>query len=96
MREGEWMDDKSRELFKFILQERNKVNTASEDEKYVQLSECNNVVLAFKEDLNSISGFSFLVLHKNEKGEEIFRGMAEEFQNANTVFVLRANLHIEN
>lgn len=84
------MDEKSRELFqRIILQSGIKI-----EEDYMQLSEFDNVILAGKEDVSSFSGFSFLILQKDLAGKTVFRGIAEEFQNASAIFVLRATLNM--
>lgn len=82
------MYESSRQLLnRIILSEE----TVIED-GFKQLSQFNNVILAGKEDLDKMSGFSFLVIQKDEHGNVVFRGSADEFQNANTIFLLRSNL----
>lgn len=89
-REGECMDEKSRELLnKIIFQSKVEV------EGYVQLSEFDNVILACREDVESLSGLSFLILQKDTSGKTVFRRIAEEFQNANTLFCMRAALSLK-
>lgn len=82
------MNQSSRQLLdRIILSEE----TVIED-GFKQLSQFNNVILAGKEDRDKKSGFSFLIIQYDESGKEVFRGNTDEFQNANTMFLLRSNL----
>lgn len=82
------MDDSSRQLFQQLIQNE---NTTMYD-GYKQLSHFNNLIFASKENQDSMSGFSFLVLQYDANGKVIFRSITGEFQNAMTTMLLRANL----
>lgn len=89
-KEGERMDENASKLCKKIIMQAEVVV----EEDYKQLSVFDNVILAGKENQESFTGFSFLVVQKDQSGNIIFRGISEEFQNAMVKFVLRANLSL--
>jgi len=88
MEVGEWMNEGSRQLIGGIILYGEPVI----EEGFKQLSQFNNVILAGKKDHEKKSGFSFLIIQYDESGKEVFRSNTDEFQNANTIFLLRSNL----
>lgn len=84
------MDENASRLCKHLIMQAEVVV----EEDYKQLSVFNNVILAGKENQESFTGFSFLVMQKDRNGNIIFRGLSEEFQNAMVKFVLRVNLSL--
>ena len=71
-----------------------KINQYLVEVDYKQLSVFDNVILAGKENKESFTGFSFLVVQRDQNGNIIFRGLSEEFQNAMVKFVFRVNLSL--
>lgn len=62
------------------------------EKEYKKLAEFDNTILAAKESQENESGFSFLILQKDDHENIIFRGTSDEFQNATTIFLLRTKL----
>ena len=89
-KEGERMDENASKLFRQIIMQAEVVV----EEDYKQLSVFDNVILAGKENKESFTGFSFLIVQRDQNGNIIFRGLSEEFQNALVKFVLRVNLSL--
>lgn len=84
------MDENSRRVFKRLIL----TSEVIIEKDYKLLAQFNNVVLAAKESSESNTGFSFLIIQTDGNGEKVFRSITEEFQNANTTFVLRTNLNL--
>lgn len=85
------MDEQSSKLFRKLIY----TSPVVVDDNYKQLATFDNVILAGRENPTSNSGFSFLILEKDDIGKVIFRGDTEEFQNASTIFLLRTKLELE-
>lgn len=84
------MDENAMKLFKYCIQ----TSEILVEQDFKQLCEFDNAILAAKENPNSNTGFSFLILQFDHAGNVIFRGNAEEFQNASTIFLLRTKLKL--
>ncbi|SFR77511.1 hypothetical protein [Anaeromicropila populeti] len=82
------MQENTKELFQNVI----RMSNVELEEEYKQIAAFNHVFLGAKESLDSSSGFSFCIVEKDSEGNTIFYHCTEEFQNANTCFLLRSNL----